>query len=172
MARANSSMAAALNKTPVQSQVYQIRQAEIRDIQAIDHCNRQNLPENYDYEFFQRHLRHIITTLIQNDFKNNFLTSFFCLLLYLFRLWPELSLIAESSNKELIGYTLGKAEEIIPRFPSVPMRSLGDISSTDKQKNGFGFQLNEQKSYDPKYCGSLIVDEFFLFYFSVLYYVI
>lgn len=67
-----------------------------------------------------------------------------------------MSLIAENGNKELIGYTLGKAEEIVPRFPSVPMSSFADMSSDGKQKNGFGFQQSVKKHYDPKYCGMLV----------------
>ncbi len=63
---------------------YRIRQAKQEDIPLIDQCNRKNLPENYSYDFFSKHL-------VQ---------------------WPELSIIAEtvSGTAELVGYALGRVE--------------------------------------------------------------
>jgi hypothetical protein len=55
IARANSSMASSV-KLPAQNLMYTIRQASVHDIESIDRCNRETLPENYDLEFFERHL--------------------------------------------------------------------------------------------------------------------
>ena len=62
---------------------FSIRRAEIRDIRAISNCNIENLPENYDDEFYVNHLRK----------------------------YPDLSLVAyNNENDELIGYALGKVD--------------------------------------------------------------
>jgi N-alpha-acetyltransferase 10/11 len=69
---------------------YRIRQATVEDIHAIQQCNLITLPENYDYDFFHRHI-----------------TSF-----------PDLAFVAENDNetvqatnhRQLFGYTLGKLE--------------------------------------------------------------
>lgn len=69
---------------------YRIRQATVEDIPAIQQCNLITLPENYDYEYFHRHI-----------------VSF-----------PDLVFVAENdndtvkatNNRQLFGYALGKLE--------------------------------------------------------------
>ena len=66
---------------------------------------------------------------------------------HVIRLWPELSLVAENSNNELIGYTLGKAEEILPLYPSLP-------PTASRGQGNAGFLQNARpKKSNPKYCG-------------------
>ena len=60
------------------SSMFTIRQAKKEDIPSMNKCNLDNLPENYSHYFYINHLER----------------------------WPELSLIAESSKKEMIGTVL------------------------------------------------------------------
>lgn len=65
---------------------YSIRRATFEDIPNIRQCNIDNLPENYDSYYYSRQIS----------------------------ILPELSIIAESSDKELLGYALGKLEPTTP----------------------------------------------------------
>ena len=62
-----------------------IRQATMTDIQQMQHCNLQCLPENYALRYY---LYHIVT-------------------------WPQLLFVAEdeSLNGKIVGYVLAKMEE-------------------------------------------------------------
>jgi len=62
-----------------------IRQATMNDIQQMQHCNLQCLPENYALRYY---LYHIVT-------------------------WPQLLFVAEdeSDNGKIVGYVLAKMEE-------------------------------------------------------------
>lgn len=62
---------------------YSVRAANSSDIAAIDSCNRRNLPENYSQSFYDNHLAK----------------------------WADISLIAESKNKDVVGYVLGRVEQ-------------------------------------------------------------
>ena len=116
--RATSSVVSA-DKISMLNQVYSIRHAKTEDIPYINKCNVENLPENYSYEFFYRHLT----------------------------LWPELSLVAENNRKELIGYTLGKAELLPPPPKEMPGRNPVELLT---QKNSKGFSKPTPR---PSYCG-------------------
>merc|ERR1719295_2400230 len=62
-----------------------IRQATMNDIQQMQHCNLQCLPENYALRYY---LYHIVT-------------------------WPHLLFVAEdeTDNGKIVGYVLAKMEE-------------------------------------------------------------
>jgi len=68
---------------------YTIRFVELKDIDQVDECNRNNLPENYNDIFYQ-----------------NQITK-----------WPDLSIIAENDHNEVMGYALGRIESV-PLRPS------------------------------------------------------
>ena len=53
--RASSSLST-IEKLSVSNQAFFIRQAKLEDIPSINRCNIENLPENYDFEFYHRHL--------------------------------------------------------------------------------------------------------------------
>jgi peptide alpha-N-acetyltransferase len=61
---------------------FKIRFAKREDIESINKCNIENLPENYSNSFYVNHLNK----------------------------WPELSLIAENEEKKIIGYALARVE--------------------------------------------------------------
>eukprot|EP01031_Cornospumella_fuschlensis_P045884 gene45884-56156_t len=73
---------------------YHIRYANKKDITQIDECNRMNLPEHYNYQFYENHLIK----------------------------WPDLSLVAETDQREMVGYALGRIE-------SLPSQLLAHIAS-------------------------------------------
>eukprot|EP01038_Epipyxis_sp_PR26KG_P015586 gene15586-21052_t len=59
-----------------------IRPASFDDIPKLQSCNVENLPENYNIEFYQ----------------------------YQITKWPELAVIAENNDNEFMGYALGRLE--------------------------------------------------------------
>lgn len=63
-----------------------IRVANFDDINNIKNCNLANLPENYETSFYINHLSR----------------------------WPDLSIVAENSESELVGYCLGSITESPP----------------------------------------------------------
>ena len=58
IARSNSTLvrSAAERVSSFNNQLYSIRQASVDDIPSINACNRETLPENYEHDFFLRHL--------------------------------------------------------------------------------------------------------------------
>lgn len=70
---------------------YNLRIATANDIENIKSCNLKTLPENYDDEYYHRHI-----------------TS-----------WPELAIVAESPNKTCLGYTLGRVDVLDGYQPSM-----------------------------------------------------
>ena len=60
-----------------------IRQARMDDLVQMQACNLRNLPENYSYKYY----------------------------LYHFLSWPQLLFVAETDDKRIVGYVLGKLEE-------------------------------------------------------------
>ncbi|THG97140.1 hypothetical protein EW026_g4797 [Hermanssonia centrifuga] len=60
-----------------------IRQARVDDLQGMQACNLQNLPENYTMKYY---LYHALT-------------------------WPQLSYVAEDHKGRIVGYILAKMEE-------------------------------------------------------------
>eukprot|EP00842_Homolaphlyctis_polyrhiza_P002201 jgi/Hompol1/2982/HPOL_006276-RA len=60
-----------------------IRQATVHDILDMQHCNLNNLPENYGYKYY---LYHLIT-------------------------WPQLSYVAIDDAGRMVGYVLAKMDE-------------------------------------------------------------
>jgi ribosomal protein S18 acetylase RimI-like enzyme len=61
---------------------FTIRRANKEDIPGINQINLDNLPENYSHYFYLNHLEK----------------------------WPELSIVAETTSNEMIGYALGRLE--------------------------------------------------------------
>ena len=62
--RTSSSLNSIEKNNLITNQICNIRQAKLEDIPFINNCNVQNLPENYEYEFFQRHITyHIFLSL-------------------------------------------------------------------------------------------------------------
>eukprot|EP01036_Dinobryon_divergens_P027385 gene27385-36153_t len=87
-----------------------IRLAKTDDIPNISKCNIENLPENYSNSFYIDHLSK----------------------------WPELSIIAETSKKELVGYALGRIETIIKEDPYKKVfrpHDIGHIASLAVNQN-------------------------------------
>ncbi|RYH04893.1 hypothetical protein EON65_46200 [archaeon] len=73
--RLNGKLLAPTLSTNSQALKYRIRCATKKDIIRIDECNRLNLPEHYNHQFYENHLIR----------------------------WPELSLIAETDQQEMVG---------------------------------------------------------------------
>ena len=79
----------------------------MKDIQQMQHCNLQCLPENYALRYY---LYHIVT-------------------------WPQLLFVAEdeSENGKIVGYVLAKMEEE-DKLPSETGRNNDDKNKNDKKK--------------------------------------
>ena len=60
-----------------------IRQATVKDMLQMQHCNLRNLPENYTYKYY---LYHALS-------------------------WPQLLQVAEDDNGKIVGYVMAKLEE-------------------------------------------------------------
>ncbi|KAJ2769479.1 N-terminal acetyltransferase A complex catalytic subunit ard1, partial [Coemansia nantahalensis] len=60
-----------------------IRQAQAKDLPAMQTCNLSNLPENYQMKYY---LYHLAT-------------------------WPELSFVAENQQGRVVGYVLAKMND-------------------------------------------------------------
>lgn len=88
-----------MNTNAISNNVFNVRLACREDIKAIRQCNLDNLPENYSEDFFRRHLA----------------------------TWPALSIIAESENRELLGYALGRIE-LSPDQPPKPTPVIGKVT--------------------------------------------
>eukprot|EP00158_Paraphelidium_tribonemae_P000538 Partr_v1_DN22742_c0_g1_i2_m37617 putative complex ard1 subunit len=73
-----------------------IRQAEVKDLFAMQHCNLTNLPENYQMKYY---FYHGLT-------------------------WPQLSFVAEDENGKIVGYVLAKMEEETGEVPHGHITSL------------------------------------------------
>jgi peptide alpha-N-acetyltransferase len=60
-----------------------IRQATVKDMLQMQHCNLRNLPENYTYKYY---LYHALS-------------------------WPQLLHVAEDDNGKIVGYVMAKLED-------------------------------------------------------------
>ncbi|KIY49362.1 acyl-CoA N-acyltransferase [Fistulina hepatica ATCC 64428] len=76
-----------------------IRPATVDDLQGMQACNLQNLPENYSMKYY---LYHALT-------------------------WPSLSYVAEDQKGRIVGYILAKMEEDVPEG-GVPHGHVTSIS--------------------------------------------
>ena len=90
----------------------------MRDIQQMQHCNLQCLPENYALRYY---LYHIVT-------------------------WPQLLFVAEdeSENGKIVGYVLAKMEEE-DRLPSEITSSSNNKNKNDKQNGRELSELEQRK---------------------------
>ncbi|KAJ3141457.1 N-terminal acetyltransferase A complex catalytic subunit ard1 [Physocladia obscura] len=73
-----------------------IRQATIEDLLAMQNCNLNNLPENYQMKYYIYHLAS----------------------------WPQLSYVAEDHKGRVVGYVLAKMEEEANQLPNGHITSL------------------------------------------------
>ncbi|KAJ3239320.1 N-alpha-acetyltransferase 10 [Chytriomyces hyalinus] len=73
-----------------------IRQATMDDLLAMQHCNLNNLPENYQMKYY---IYHIVS-------------------------WPQLSYVAEDHKGRIVGYVLAKMEEEPSQAPHGHITSL------------------------------------------------
>lgn len=89
-----------------------IRQATMKDIQQIQHCNLQCLPENYQLRYY---LYHIVT-------------------------WPQIIFVAvdESNHGKVVGYVLAKMDEEEKSFKDMEMdpenRFLSSANNAELKK--------------------------------------
>eukprot|EP01084_Bolivina_argentea_P306474 529603_1 len=99
-----------------------IRQATMTDIQQMQHCNLQCLPENYALRYY---LYHIVT-------------------------WPQLLFVAEdeSSGGKIVGYVLAKIDEE-DKAPS-ELSGINKNKKTNKKKNELSELEQRKKRRDEK----------------------
>lgn len=82
---------------------YSIRIADFNDIPFIRNCNVVNLPENYDNNFYNQQLK----------------------------TWPELSLVCQDKDENIVGYALGRVLEAneLPRLSTDLITYKGHVAS-------------------------------------------
>lgn len=131
-----------MNSDAVRKMRYSIRLARRADISEIDRCNRRNLPENYNELFYDDHLKR----------------------------WPDLSLIAESEDNEMMGYALGRVE-LAPRNKAVIFDAfekpeyVGHVTSlaVNDQYRGLGVARNLMEQLHASFSLYYKVDNVSLF---------
>ena len=70
---------------------YVVRKAQFVDVDRIQECNLANLPENYRLNFFSNHIAK----------------------------WPDLSFIAETNEKEMVGKLVKSGNAFLVTFCSI-----------------------------------------------------
>lgn len=121
---------------------YTIRRARKDDISRINQCNRENLPENYNYNFYLSHLDR----------------------------WPNLSFIALSENDETMGYAIGRLEMMplektqLGRFSLKPVY-LGHVASlaVNKKFRGLGVAQSLMRELHHNFANKHEVDKSILY---------
>jgi N-alpha-acetyltransferase 10/11 len=122
---------------------YRIRLATPQDINLIRSCNLENLPENYELDFYQHQLN----------------------------TWPELCILCECENDltRIAGYALGKVELIANKNPTskymMPSVHIGHVrslavSTTHRHKN---IALHMMKKLHEQFHSIYNVDEVSLY---------
>mmetsp|Transcript_1713 Transcript_1713/g.2740 ORF Transcript_1713/g.2740 Transcript_1713/m.2740 type:complete len:230 (+) Transcript_1713:28-717(+) len=112
-----------------------IRLANKEDIRSISKCNIENLPENYSDWFYTDHLSK----------------------------WPELSIIAEDTENELVGYALGRLETSVVMNPQNKVyrpTKIGHIASVavNKKFRGMGIAQGMMGTLHQSFAGNHGVD--------------
>ncbi|KAI8837377.1 N-alpha-acetyltransferase 10 [Chytriomyces hyalinus] len=105
-----------------------IRQATMDDLLAMQHCNLNNLPENYQMKYY---IYHIVS-------------------------WPQLSYVAEDHKGRIVGYVLAKMEEEPSQAPHGHITSLSVMRNF--RRLGLAEKLMSQaqkamvESFGAKFC--------------------
>ncbi|KAJ3031109.1 UNVERIFIED_CONTAM: N-alpha-acetyltransferase 10 [Siphonaria sp. JEL0065] len=105
-----------------------IRQATIDDLLAMQHCNLNNLPENYQMKYY---IYHLVS-------------------------WPQLSYVAEDHKGRIVGYVLAKMEEEPSQQPHGHITSLSVMRNF--RRLGLAEKLMNQaqkamvESFGAKFC--------------------